>query len=97
MSLKPVWAVEDITTIIPSQESIVQTDCCEDVLLKPNGIEGLSVDIDSKITNSWVKVMIPTDQISKIPTFKSLAVILLPRPPARLSSIHAVSAIFTYG
>ncbi len=83
MSLKPTkgCGMEDTTKLISSQESIVQTDCCEDILLKPNGIEDFSMDIDSKITDSWVKVMIPNDQISKIPSSKSLAVVLLPRPP----------------
>ena len=90
--------MEDITTLISSQESIVQTDCCEDVLLKPNGIQDFSVDIDSKITNSWVKVLIPTNQISKIPTLKSLAVILLPRPPSLVYHRYMrFQQLLTYG
>ena len=90
--------MEDITTIFSSQETLLQTDCCEDVLLNPNGIEDFSVDIDSKITDSWVKVMIPTNQISKIPSSKSLAVVLLPRPPSLIYHRYMrFQQLLTYG
>ena len=90
--------MEDITTLISSQQSNVQTDCCEDVLLKSNGIEDFSVDIDSKITDSWVKVIIPNDQISKIPSSKSLAVVLLPRPPGLVYHRYMrFQQLLTYG
>lgn len=90
--------MEDITTIFSSQEALLHTDCCEVVLLKPNGMNDFSVDIDSKITYSWVKVMIPTDQISEISFSKSLVVELLPRPPSLVyHRFMRFQQLLTYG
>lgn len=90
--------MEDITSTFSSQEALLQTHCCENVLLKPNGIEDFSMDIDSKITDSWEKVMIPTNQISKNPSYKSLAVVLLPRPPSLVYHRYMrFQQLLTYG